>query len=125
MISIGQVSSRRCRIELVRQLEPDGHADEHPEPRLLGDAASRTAASALGRVVAPAPPARPASSCASPNQPPSSSASLSTRWSAGRGVGDDLLRVREALGVAERLDGGVDLLGGVGGAVVGHGRAAS
>jgi hypothetical protein len=32
---------------------------------------------------------------------------------AGRGVRDDLLRVAEALGVAEGLHGRVDLLGGV------------
>ena len=44
---------------------------------------------------------------------------------AGRRVGDDLLGVREALGVAERLDRSVDLVGGVGRAVVGHGRAGS
>ena len=52
-------------------------------------------------------------SCASPNQPPAEQRLVEDALQPGGGVGDDLLRVDESLGVAgQRRDGGVDLLGG-------------
>src|SRR4051812_35858837 len=97
--------------QLARQLHPDGHADEHAQPGLLGDQradrglaharvvlAGRAGALLLVRLAEPA--ARLQRLVEDPLEP-------------GRGVGHDLLRVGEPLGVVgQRRDGGVDLLGG-------------
>ena len=100
------------RGELARELEADGHADEHRQPRLLGDERvdrsrrARSGPRSRGDLASCA-------SCASSNQPPGLERGAEHALQAGRGVRDDLLGVAEALGVRQRLDGGVDLLGAV------------
>ena len=99
--------------ELARELEADGDADEHPEAGLLGQQRAHGAQPLVRVVGVPAacatcllvrvaePAARVERLVEDPLQP-------------GGRVGDDLLRVAEALRVGgQRRDGGVDLLGGV------------
>ncbi len=105
-------------VQLAGELEADGDADEHPEPGLLAEQ-RRHRGEALGRVLDPrglgdlvlVRDAEPT---------PGGERVVEHAPEARRGVGDDLDRVGEALGLAERLDRAVDLLGAVGGAI-GHG----
>jgi selenide,water dikinase len=109
-------------LQLARELEPHGYPDEHADARLLGDEGSHGAqalvgvggASRLGDLVVvrgPEPAARVERLAKDPLQPRSR-------------VGDELLRVAQALGVGgKRRHRGVDLLGGV--PRVGHGAIIS
>ena len=100
------------RGQLARELEADGHADEHRQSRLLGDeCVDRPRALASGPRCAAT--CASCASCASSNQPPCLERGAEHALQARRGVRDDRLRVAEALGVRQRLDGRVDLLGGV------------
>src|SRR3954470_15262896 len=96
--------------QLLRELEPDRDADQHPEPGLLGDKRAHGAQALLGvlgerggRHLALVGRAEPAALGERLGQHPLQS---------GRGVGDDLRGMAEARGVAQRLDGRVDLLRG-------------
>ena len=111
-----QVPSR-CRISSWASSSPTATPTSIPSPASSSTSARTAASRSAGSSIAAARPS--SASWAEPNQPPSASAAFRTRWRPGRGVGDDLLRVREALGLAERADGGVDLFGRVGGAL-GH-----
>src|SRR4051794_35488058 len=104
--------------QLARQLQPDGHADEHAQPGLLGDQRADRGLS-RGRVVL---------GCGAGDlllvrlaEPAARGERLvEDALQARRGMRHDLLRVGEPLGVVgQRRDGGVDLLGGE--AARGHG----
>src|SRR4051794_9393722 len=112
---------RRQPAQLARELQSDRDADEHAEPGLLGEqephrALARLRILRLGglpdlRLVGRGEPAA------------LGEGDVQHALEAGSRVRDDLLGVREALRVAERVDGGVDLLGGVAlAAGVGHAR---
>ena len=111
----------RCRDvrELAREAEPDGDADEHADAGLLGQQRAHRG-DALLDVAAARRPAATACSWAWPNQPPSASASSSTRWICGAARATRSCGGAQALGVGERLDGRVDLRVRV--RAVGHGR---
>src|SRR3954447_7084215 len=98
-------------LELLRELQPDRDADEHPEPGLVGDERADRAEALVGivlergvRDLALVGRAEPAALGQRLGEQP-----LQPR----RGMRDDLLGVAEARGVAQRLDGRVDLLRGV------------
>ena len=98
-------------IELLGQLEADGDADQHPEPRLLGHECAQRAPGARA-IVAAARPARRWLRGPAPNQPPSDSASASTRWRPGA-AWVTISWAWPKRRVAQRLHGRVDLLRGV------------
>src|SRR3954471_1422041 len=98
-------------LELLRELQPDRDADEHPEPGLVGDQRADRAEALVGivlqrgiRDLALVGRAEPAALGQRLGEQP-----LQSR----RGVRDDLLGVAEPRRVAERPDGRVDLLRGV------------
>jgi len=102
----------RGTCKLARELEADSHPDEHPDAGLVGDERAHQAQPFVrviggGRlrdrllVGGPEPAALVERRIEDPLQP-------------GSRVGDELLRVAEALRVVgQRRDGGVDLLRGV------------
>src|SRR3954468_17630149 len=98
-------------LELLRELQPDRDADEHPEPGLLGDERADGAHALVGIVLQRGVCDLALVGRAEP-------AALGQRrgeqlLQPRRGVRDDLLGVAEATRVAERPDGRVDLLRGV------------
>ena len=103
-----------------------GRARTRPPRRRASPAASprrrsvRTRAQRARRRRPRRPPCATCASWASPNQPPSSSASLRTRCRLGAAWVTTSWACVEASGLGQARDGGVDLLGGVG--ALGHAR---
>jgi hypothetical protein len=105
--------------ELAGELEADRGADEQPQPRLVGEErADRELPLGLVRDRGDGRDLRSGRAQVAALVERLVEDPLQRR----RRVGDDLLRVLEALGVGQRRHGGVDLLGGVR-LAVGHGRA--
>src|ERR671931_2416239 len=102
LLLVGMIGRATGAYELVGQLEPHRHADEHAEAGFLGDERPHRAGPLLGvlgkgslghlGLVGRAEPAALGERLVEDALQP------------GRGVRDDLLRVREPLGVAERLE---------------------
>ena len=92
-VSSGVAGSFQSRLA---ELPAHGHADKHAHARLLGEQRPTRAARAASSGSATAE--RSSDWCASPNQPPSSSAWVSTRWSCGAAAPPAAPRPRSARG---------------------------
>src|SRR5215217_729481 len=105
------VARRRAGLQLARELEPHGHPDQHAQARLLRNHHADGAQPLIGILLA----GRAGDLALVGVLEPAAllEGLVDHALQGGRGVRDHLLRMAEALRVAQRLDGGVDLLCGV------------